>query len=395
MITKQEVMDFSREFGLEAKTVEKDYVLGWLLAGIANNPELINKWMFKGGTCLKKCYFETYRFSEDLDYTLIDEKHIDEKFLVETFKQIASWIYDMVGIEIPIDAIRFEVYKNNAGKMSVEGSVYYIGPLQRKGSLTRIKLDLTVDEILVLPPVMREVHHPYSDNSQTKIQANCYSFSEVFAEKIRALSERARPRDLYDVIHLYRHANPGVESAPIYEVLKKKCEYKAIPVPTMEHLENHPKLNELKSEWKNMLGHQLPVLPPLDNFWQELPNVFAWLYGENGKPTYQAAPPPREKINSAWQPPSMIQAWHMQTPLELIRYAGANHLCVELTYDNSKQLIEPYDLKQRQEGNLLLIAIEHDSGQWRSYQTDCIQQINITQTPFVPRYTMLLTPFSG
>lgn len=57
MITKQEIMDLAREFSLEAKTIEKDYVLGWLLAGIANHPELFDKWIFKGGTCLKKCYF--------------------------------------------------------------------------------------------------------------------------------------------------------------------------------------------------------------------------------------------------------------------------------------------------------------------------------------------------
>jgi predicted nucleotidyltransferase component of viral defense system len=30
-------------------------------------------WVFKGGACLKKCYFETYRFSEDLDFSLRDE----------------------------------------------------------------------------------------------------------------------------------------------------------------------------------------------------------------------------------------------------------------------------------------------------------------------------------
>ncbi len=28
--------------------------------------------MFKGGTCLKKCFVETYRFSEDLDFTVLD-----------------------------------------------------------------------------------------------------------------------------------------------------------------------------------------------------------------------------------------------------------------------------------------------------------------------------------
>lgn len=64
MIPKQELMDLSREFSLDVRIVEKDYVLGCLLAGIANDSNLFNKWIFKGGTCLKKCYFETYHFSE-------------------------------------------------------------------------------------------------------------------------------------------------------------------------------------------------------------------------------------------------------------------------------------------------------------------------------------------
>ena len=51
--------------------IEKDYVLGWLLWGIGSDPVLGQKWIFKGGTCLKKCYIETYRFSEDLDFTVL------------------------------------------------------------------------------------------------------------------------------------------------------------------------------------------------------------------------------------------------------------------------------------------------------------------------------------
>lgn len=394
MITKQEIMDFAREFNLEAKTIEKDYVLGWLLAGIAAHSELMDKWIFKGGTCLKKCYFETYRFSEDLDYTLTDEKHLDKSFLVENFKQIAAWIYDMVGIEIPSDKIRFEIYRNNAGKVSVEGSVYYIGPLQRRGSLARIKLDLTADEVLVLPQVIREVHHPYSDKPQNGIKASCYSFPEIFAEKIRALSERARPRDLYDVIHFYRHAETGSKAIIILDVLKKKCEYKKLPLPVMKHLENHIKLHELESEWKNMLAHQLPKLPSRDQFWQELPNLFKWLHGEASKTLLELAPLPEELINSSWQPPSMIKAWHAKAPLELIRYAAANHLCVELSYDNSKRLIEPYDLKQTKEENLIIIAIKHKTGEQRSYHVDRIQGIEVSDVSFNPKYKISLTPFS-
>ena len=37
---------------------------------VGSHDEISETWVFKGGTCLKKCFFETYRFSEDLDFTL-------------------------------------------------------------------------------------------------------------------------------------------------------------------------------------------------------------------------------------------------------------------------------------------------------------------------------------
>ena len=66
MIDREEVRELAREFQLESNVVEKDYALGRLLAGLSAHPALAESWIFKGGTCLKKCFFETYRFSEDL-----------------------------------------------------------------------------------------------------------------------------------------------------------------------------------------------------------------------------------------------------------------------------------------------------------------------------------------
>ena len=147
-------MNFSREFGLRPDIIEKDYVLGWLLAGIFNHTALKMTWVFKGGTCLKKCFFETYRFSEDLDFTVTDSEHIREEFLKNAFAEIAAWVYDQCGIEIPKDTIRFEVYENPRGRHSVEGRIEYRGPLQQRGSLPRVKLDITDDEALVLEPIV-------------------------------------------------------------------------------------------------------------------------------------------------------------------------------------------------------------------------------------------------
>jgi len=52
--------------------LERDYCLSWFLIGLSHSP-LKNILLFKGGTCIKKCYIPDYRFSEDLDFTLAEE----------------------------------------------------------------------------------------------------------------------------------------------------------------------------------------------------------------------------------------------------------------------------------------------------------------------------------
>ena len=394
MINRQDIFDFSRELGLRPDIVEKDYVLGWLLAGIFSHPSFQRQWIFKGGTCLKKCFFETYRFSEDLDFTLNDSNHLDERYLSDAFKQIARWIYERSGIEIPEDGTRFEVYENPRGRMSVQGRVAYRGPLMPRGALPRIKLDLTDDEVVVLDPVIREVHHPFPDRPGDGIRILCYAYEELFAEKVRALAERERPRDLYDVIHLYRHGSDGTDRGVILDVLKRKCEYKAIALPSMIALESQPARAELEAEWENMLGHQLPALPSFDQFWQELPVVFDWLYREVTRVAEEPLPyDPKE--DSTWRPPAMGQPWgatvRTRVPLEIIRFAAVNHLCVDLAYKGSRRLIEPYSLRRTKDGNLLLHAIRHDRGEHRAYRVDEIQGASVSKVSFVPRYAIELT----
>lgn len=57
MINKFEIARKAKELGLHPSTVEKDYVLGWVLIGIQHHLQTKDSWVFKGGTCLKKCFF--------------------------------------------------------------------------------------------------------------------------------------------------------------------------------------------------------------------------------------------------------------------------------------------------------------------------------------------------
>lgn len=268
-------MRFAKQYDLLANTIEKDYILNWLLDGIANSSVLKEKWIFKGGTCLKKCYFEEYRFSEDLDFTITDKTHINEDFLLSEFKKISEWIYEASGIEMPEEGMSFEEYTNPRGEISIQGIVAYKGPMQRRGNNPTVKLDLTHDELMVNKPDVRKIHHPYSDTKPMQIQT--YSMEEIFAEKLRALVERLRPRDLYDVIHLHNDTRWKPDRKTVLATLKKKCAFKGVSVPTMAVLNSGGKLNEMIEEWDSMLAHQIAGLDPYEHYWEQLPEVFEWL----------------------------------------------------------------------------------------------------------------------
>ena len=399
MIPRQELLELAADFGLQPNVVEKDYALGWMLAGFGQHPETRESWLFKGGTCLKKCFFETYRFSEDLDFTLLDASHLDAVFLGRVFREVADWVYERTGLILPPDARKVDVYKNPRGGKSAEGRIGYRGPLGRAGDAPRIKLDLTDHERVVLAAVRRPVHHPYTDCPPDGIEVTTYAFEEVFAEKVRALAERLRPRDLYDVVHLHRRRELEPDRAGVIATLREKCEFKGIPLPTLQSIQTSPLVGELRTAWGQMLGHQLPELPPFDGFWSELPEVFAWLFEE--KPAVQLPVmhvPNAGPLDVAWRPPSMASSWRVSgtsAPLEVIRFAAANRLCVVLDYRDqvgkrSTPTIEPYSLRRSGEGHLLLFAVKSDTGEARAYRIDRMLGATATRESFTPRFTIEL-----
>jgi hypothetical protein len=132
MINKQDVLDRAAEWHLRAEVVEKDYVLGWLLAAISSHPELQALWIFKGGTCIKKTYFETYHFSEDLDFTLVREAPYSQAAILEQLQAVARSAAEMSGLELPTELIRVLPRHNKAGQDTFQGRLYYRGPSRER-----------------------------------------------------------------------------------------------------------------------------------------------------------------------------------------------------------------------------------------------------------------------
>jgi hypothetical protein len=273
---------------------------------------------------------------------------------------------------------------------SAEGRIYYRGPRGAPGE-ARVKLDLTYDETVVETTVRREIAHAYDDQLPGDAAVRCYAFVEVFAEKLRALGQRTRPRDLYDVINLYRRVDLRGDRELVLDVLDQKCSYKDVQVPTLELVSAPDKANDLRADWNAMLAHQLPRLPPVEEFLAALVGVFAWLGGRDEPPLDPVPAVAGEEVETQWTAPPTITRWPGGAPLEPIRFAGVNHLLVELGYKSATRLIEPYALRRSKAGNLLVYAIKQQTGEVRAYRVDRIQSVRVTDTTFAPRYAIELS----
>jgi len=394
VIDIEEIRSVAAKVQLANTVVEKDYALGWLLWGINQHPIAGKEWVFKGGTCLKKCYFETYRFSEDLDFSFIGTEQPTVADLTKIMNDISDLVLNEAGLEFPKNSIQFEIFENPRGSLSIQGGIKYRGPVRPQVGLAhmqRIKIDLTLDEPLVLPAVSKQVEHPYSDKPQSNIEILAYDYEEVFAEKIRALAQRLRPRDLYDVVHLYRRNDLNQDRQKIYSTLEDKCRLRGISVPTHDLLETHENRKFLESEWENQLKHQIPILPDFESFLRELPNILSWLEGDEVESldTISVSEEGAQEIDIIRQRISSLNLSSTATSImDRIQFAAASRLVVRLGYDGSIRDVEPYSLARSSEGNLLLRAVRHQNGEPRSYRFDKITSLEVVEKTFVPRFAI-------
>jgi predicted nucleotidyltransferase component of viral defense system len=281
MISKEEIKLLANTNGLDMSQIEKDYVLGWIIAGIAQNIKSSNTWIFKGGTCLRKTFFPDYRYSEDLDYTIYDTHQSNlRKAPLETIKktieEISLWVTKESGIEIDTSRTIFESLENKSQQTIIQGRIFYRGPVSPSSprQWPRIKFDLTSDEIIVNKPGFRNIFHPYSDKDAVQnIKVMTYDIHDVLAEKIRALFERTRPRDLYDVVEIYQKNPVAFDTEKVIDALAQKCAYKNL---------NRLFINDLKTQncqlgWEEQLSHQIASLKPFHTYWNrflEIANIF-------------------------------------------------------------------------------------------------------------------------
>lgn len=193
MIKPGEIQKKAREVGVRDQQIEKDYIISWILQGIAQHTQLSMSIVFKGGTVLKKVYFKDYRFSEDLDFTLLNS-YVEKRSIVEWFFEVFEYIQDKANVPLSI------VDHNEQKDSDINFYIRYVGPLGGFGANKKVKVDISGSEHLQFKSVRAAAILGYSD--QENHMLHCYPLEEVLVEKMRAVMQRMQARDLYDIWYL-------------------------------------------------------------------------------------------------------------------------------------------------------------------------------------------------
>lgn len=232
MILQKEIATIAEQTGVAKAVIDKDWVLGHFVAAMFSEPEIKQNLVFKGGTCLRKCWFPGYRFSEDLDYTSrpedfeLTERHVED---------ICGRLDAHAGIKTRVVSLKPIVFRDK--KVGQEAIVKYWGADHPKNEApapperwqTKIKVEVIHYEQIVFDPAEKTLFHPYSDDLLPAGSIPCYTIEEVLSEKIRALIQRSytAPRDFYDIWYLSNNV-PDLDWKAIVKAFFTKMKYKGL-----------------------------------------------------------------------------------------------------------------------------------------------------------------------
>lgn len=236
MIPRSIFTRLADEHEVDAKTVERDYVLTHVLGAISQQ-SADHAMVLKGGTALRSCYFDDYRYSADLDFSLLDGT--DTEAALQTVEAALTHLAGRIGF--PHLAVAGD------GKR-----IDYVGPL---GKPRDLKLDLALDELVeetaTVPLLPR-----YRD--QPDVEVYVYTLGEVAAEKLRCVIQRLQARDLFDLNELFVVNHLDVEE--IWPVFERKAVHKhKDPSRFGEAFER--RIPGWKAQWEIEMREHLPGEP--------------------------------------------------------------------------------------------------------------------------------------
>jgi predicted nucleotidyltransferase component of viral defense system len=282
MINRKEILATAKLQGVPPDTIDKDYVLGHFLNTFFSQAWASENFVFKGGTCLRKCHFADYRFSEDVDMTILtDSFQLTKKHM----EAVGATMQKDADIYTNILSFKSVLHQNQQVGWDIE--ICYWGanhnpsetPVFRDTCHTKIWCEFRFFEKMLYPVIHRSILHLYSDLHLITQTIPSYHVHEILSEKLRALLQRNRgeARDYYDIWYLKNNV-ADIDWQAVKQGFIEKCNYKEIPFKDVSDFFKPERLKQVAITWEKRLSHQLTstinmedVMVDLKDF---LPKVF-------------------------------------------------------------------------------------------------------------------------
>ncbi len=230
---------------MDAAAVERDYVLAHVVAQLHHaRPKDGGRIVFKGGTALRFVYLPNYRYSADLDFTVINGSAEEA---TGALGQVLEAARDHVGLP------HLELAGDN------KPAIAYVGPLGAARP-RQIKLDLATDEHVesVEERTLLDIWPDLPD----PVPFAVYPIEEIGAEKLRCIIQRVQCRDLYDLYRLTEDA--GLSLAEIRPLFERKARAKNLEPGTFaQRFED--RVERYGQRWDTEMSEHLAGPPRFDD----------------------------------------------------------------------------------------------------------------------------------
>jgi len=200
--------------------VEQDLILSRLLIELYSSKIFSDNLIFRGGTALHKLFFKTpHRYSEDLDFVQIKAGHIGDVLteLRKVIKQI-----------IPTKP----VYNKSQIANRLVYSYYAENPPNPK---MKIKIEINAREHFAVDEIKNLKLECKSDWFTGSADISTFSKEELLATKLRALYQRRKGRDLFD-LWIARELKPDTQKT--VTIFKAYLKNEKLNISQKDFLEN-------------------------------------------------------------------------------------------------------------------------------------------------------------
>jgi len=275
---RQRLEDTRKATGAPWEILERDYLLSFILAGIAEVKGINDTLVFKGGTALKKCYFGDYRFSEDLDYSALPSApkgKVLAKLMSEACDKASALMNEYAPVQV-ICKCYAEKKPHPYGQEAFEIRAQFPW---HKEPMARVLVEITYKEIIFKPVVKKSLIHRYGEKLKAKITV--YSLEEIVGEKLRAILQvkktlekrgwtRSRARDFYDLWRILKTYSRSLKLANFKHFLEQKCEVRGVSFKNADDFFPDLVMQEVERTWDQWLGPLVSDLPTYKKVIDEL-----------------------------------------------------------------------------------------------------------------------------